>query len=254
MIEFRCKNCGQKISTPKIHAGKKGKCPRCKNAIVVPKIEPAEQTDSTISLSKAGSDLTFLDIPPKSEVKIKETAEDSHPEKTFEEIYGYEQKRVIDDERTAKRKHPWIIDIFLYPTSVPGLTILGILVGVPLLVRILVTISELLALKLPPMFVFVLLFKYLGFIVQIVIGLYIFWYCCECVRDSAAGGLRAPETMANTPGFAEMLWQLTRILGCLAFFALPAVLYSHYTSQHNGIYTNSPKKVRVRCILPDRQI
>ena len=39
MIKFYCKDCGQKISAPEKHAGKKGKCPKCKNIIVVPKAE-----------------------------------------------------------------------------------------------------------------------------------------------------------------------------------------------------------------------
>lgn len=37
MIRFRCKNCGQKITVGEIHAGKKGKCPKCKSVVIVPK-------------------------------------------------------------------------------------------------------------------------------------------------------------------------------------------------------------------------
>lgn len=36
MIEFHCESCGQKITVPQKYAGKKGTCPKCKNAIVVP--------------------------------------------------------------------------------------------------------------------------------------------------------------------------------------------------------------------------
>ena len=35
-IKFHCESCGQSISVPQIHAGKKGKCPKCKTPIVVP--------------------------------------------------------------------------------------------------------------------------------------------------------------------------------------------------------------------------
>jgi len=35
-IKFNCQNCGQSISVPQIYAGKKGKCPKCKNVIVIP--------------------------------------------------------------------------------------------------------------------------------------------------------------------------------------------------------------------------
>lgn len=36
IIEFHCESCGQKITVPEKYAGKKGSCPKCKNAIVVP--------------------------------------------------------------------------------------------------------------------------------------------------------------------------------------------------------------------------
>ena len=36
MIEFYCK-CGQKINVPKVHGGKKGRCPKCKQVIAIPK-------------------------------------------------------------------------------------------------------------------------------------------------------------------------------------------------------------------------
>jgi len=40
MIQFQCKNCGQKIKVQEKFAGKKGKCPKCKHLIVIP---PAKQ-------------------------------------------------------------------------------------------------------------------------------------------------------------------------------------------------------------------
>jgi len=52
MIKFHCENCGQKFKVPETQAGKKGKCPKCKDTIVVPKIQPqshlTKQTDSEI--------------------------------------------------------------------------------------------------------------------------------------------------------------------------------------------------------------
>ena len=35
--------------------------------------------------------------------------------------------------------------------------------------------------------------------------LYVNWYIAECIRDSAAGGIRAVDTTASTPGFGELL-------------------------------------------------
>lgn len=36
MIRFNCKNCGHRLKIPDQHAGKKGKCPECKQLIVIP--------------------------------------------------------------------------------------------------------------------------------------------------------------------------------------------------------------------------
>ena len=36
MIKFHCKSCGQKFTVSDQQAGKKGKCPKCKQTIVIP--------------------------------------------------------------------------------------------------------------------------------------------------------------------------------------------------------------------------
>ena len=134
--------------------------------------------------------------------------------------------KVIEDAQLeVKRKLPWLIDIFLYPTSAPGLTILGIVIGVPFLLHILVKFLGLFSLVFPPMLVFLALFAAIRVIVSFVLILYMYWYVCECIRDSAGGGIRAPETISITPGLGELLWQFLKIVGCLAFFSLPTLIY-----------------------------
>jgi Tol biopolymer transport system component/peroxiredoxin/DNA-directed RNA polymerase subunit RPC12/RpoP len=49
-IKFHCQNCGQSISVPQIYAGKKGKCPKCKNVVVIPTAE-ATPAKSTSMIS-----------------------------------------------------------------------------------------------------------------------------------------------------------------------------------------------------------
>ena len=46
MIRFNCKNCGQKFKVSDQKAGKKGKCPKCKQTIVIPPAaqEPAQES------------------------------------------------------------------------------------------------------------------------------------------------------------------------------------------------------------------
>ena len=46
MIEFHCKNCGQKLSVQDQNSGKRVKCPKCKNIVVIPEIENLNAVDS----------------------------------------------------------------------------------------------------------------------------------------------------------------------------------------------------------------
>jgi hypothetical protein len=246
MIKFHCKSCGVRIRVPKVHAGKKGKCPRCKNIVIVPRAEqtdaPTSRTDfsdSRVSSKNSNLKLTFLDIPQKDSPPPQPTNQDYVSDASFERTQYLEEStglKTVEPEPVPERKLPWLIDIFFYPTSKPGLTTLGIIVGIPLLFRGFVFIFGILALRFPPALVFLALFAIVGLIVKIVLYLYMYWYLCACIRDSASGGIRAPETLAVTPGLGEIFWQTLRIIACLAFFALPAVAYSHNTKQTDAIY------------------
>jgi len=47
-IKFHCKNCGQGMGVPQAYAGKKGKCPKCKNLVLVPCIKRESSEDTRI--------------------------------------------------------------------------------------------------------------------------------------------------------------------------------------------------------------
>ena len=246
MIRFHCKNCGQKFSVPQTNAGKKGRCPKCKNIVFVPEVE---DTESVTSQTKPGAseissrdsilDSRLFDIPQESKVVGHPTAQESVSDKALEDL----QKLLegvgiskVESEPVPERKLPWFIDIFLYPASKPGLTILGIIIGIPLLFKLIVKLLGAFTLAFPPMLVFLALFAIIGFIVDILLALYMYWYICECIRDSAAGGIRAPETISTTPGLGDMLLQLIRILACLVFFAAPVLIYAHYAHKADFIF------------------
>lgn len=224
VIKFRCKNCGQKIHVPKIHAGKKGKCPKCKSVIVVvPEAadkEPiaAQSKPDVKEINSKTSDLdpALFDIPPKSV-----------SDETLDDLLGLEEKTEIDEaEQTGQRKLPWFIDIFLYPISTPGLIILAIITVVPLSINIVAGL-------LGPLGFFV---SIPGIVINIVIGLYMYWYFCECIRDSAGGGVRAPDVLVSAPSLGDMFWQVLKIVGCLAFFFLPAFIYSQCVKRTDTIF------------------
>jgi len=228
-IRFYCDNCGYKSTVSESYAGKQIRCPKCYYIIFIPKIKSTGTTgQSSPGKTKTSSqysdyDLTLLNITEKEKIQNQQAG---IPEETTEYEQELEEDSQEEAEPATQRKLPWIIDIFLYPISTPGLIMLGIFVGVPLLIDILM--------RLVGTFAVVLIFP--SVIINIVIRLYLYWYIAECVRDSAMGGIRAPETLSSKPGLSDMFWQMVSIVGCLVFFLGPAFFYQYFTEKTDAIF------------------
>jgi phage FluMu protein Com len=234
MIRFSCKHCGQKIRVPEAGAGRKGKCPKCKNIVLVPKVEDTTEVASSVEPidPKIVPQATILN-PSVFEDGPKETA--AEETSTVGEaaggslglmagVLGSRTGYEIQEEKPT-RKLPWFIDIFLYPISKAGLTTMGIIICVPLAISLFLFLLGMMMLAFPPMLVFVVFFGIIGWLIQGLITLFAYWYLCECIRDSADGGIRAPETMATTPGIGDIFWQFMRLVGCFIFFWAPLAGY-----------------------------
>ncbi len=217
-IRFYCDNCGNKSTVSEGYAGKKIRCPKCYNIISIPKIESTGETKTSSKYS--GYDLTLLNTQEQNIIKHQQIREYIASEQALEDSK-------TEEDSNNQRKLPWFIDIFLYPFSVPGLKSLAIFIGVPLLITILGTI---LPIQLS------CLFGLVTMVVNIVIFFYIYWYFVECVRDSADGGVRAPEGLGATPGFMGMFWQTVNVIGCLAIFFTPFVLYMLFAKRADIIF------------------
>jgi hypothetical protein len=218
VIQFYCKNCGYKFSAPDKIAGQKGRCPNCRNTIVVPGIEGAKsvakqtETDaSEISSTDSILDPNLFDIPQK-----KQAAPDI-PAQIQDKAPGR-----FEPEPLPERKLPWLIDIFLYPANSPGMIFLAIAVLVPLVLQVAA--------------LFLCIFGLLFSLLIALIAMYIYWFLAQCVRDSAAGGLRAPETMAETPGIGELIWQVLELFACFVLYAASAGVYFWYTHRFDTVF------------------
>lgn len=55
MIRFHCKSCGQKINVAGKYAGKKGKCPKCKNIVIVPRAQNVSSVETQAGSPKEAS-------------------------------------------------------------------------------------------------------------------------------------------------------------------------------------------------------
>ena len=226
MIVFRCKNCGQRFKVPAATAGKKGRCPKCKETIRVPQPAGSDAARNHGEPSK----------PPVIELMPPPPADRPAALPLGEQLAMMAGRQTDGPEPPPRRKLPWIIDIFFYPVNKPGLLILAICVGAPLIANLIVKLLAIWTLVFTPMFVFLMIFLILRLILEVLLTLYVLWYWFECIKDSAAGGIRAPETVGNTPGLAEMFWQLLRTIICILLFTAPCVLYVRRTQSVDAIF------------------
>jgi len=233
MIKFSCQHCGQKIRVPEVGAGRKGKCPKCKNIVLVPKVEdttpvasPAELKTSEIVSGDAILDSSRFEIAQEDKTAKRGTFEDSASDTAMDELQRLQGSlRKIEPEPLPERKLPWFVDIVIYPTSKAGLTMLGIFIGVPLLMEAFVLALGLLTEIFGPFLVFYVFFMVISLLINIVIRLYRYWYLSECIRDSSGGQIRAPDTVAFTPGLWEMLSIFMKMFVCIVVLSAPMYFY-----------------------------
>jgi len=233
MIKFNCKKCGQKLSVPGDRAGTKGKCPRCRNIIIVPETQSTHpvinQSDAEVPAVETDSffdNEILLKAIEKDQIQDEMLGLSALPEKATEYEHEPIEEPSDDTELPPERKHPWFIDIFLYPICTPCLLTLGIIIIIPLLINIAVGL-------LGP---FGILALVPGMFLNFVISMYFLWYLAECIRDSAEGGIRAPETLANSPSLGELFCQLFRLLICILIFAGPVGYYYIKTNRTDTIF------------------
>jgi len=98
---------------------------------------------------------------------------------------------------------------------------LGVMVGVPL-VLIGLSLASYPLIPAAPILIFVIVPLLLASLAgTLIMLLYFLWYLCTCVRDSAAGGLRTPETLGQTPGLFELFGHLFQVGVCVGLFPGP---------------------------------
>ena len=128
----------------------------------------------------------------------------------FEYIESDENVEVV-----GVRKLPWPIDILLYPVSVSGIANIFVITFGPIVVSI-----------LP-----------FGGLIGCIFSLYACWYLAECVKDSAAGEIRASSVMASSDDdLGGMFWSWVNIFGCYLVCFGPAAGYSLMTERQDITY------------------
>jgi len=213
VIDFHCEHCGRLISVPKIQTGRQAQCPKCKGIFVIPKVNTAD-------------DLALLDVPEEYKIRGQRFHQDTKAKKALEQVDKTEEEATTKASETYTQSNlPWIIDIFLYPTSKPGLTHLAFFAGAYFAAGLVQFVGG-------PLMI---LTGFPIFVMRILIGLYFSWYVTECIRDSAAGRIRAPEAFA-TADLNDMYSQWQHIVGCYLLFAGPAGFYFLFTYRTDRVF------------------
>jgi len=231
IIKFRCENCGQKFSVHKNNAGKKGRCPKCKNIIVIPEVQiqspltrQGDSEDSKINSKYSAYDLSLLAMPQKDETQELAL---SHTEAAADsDEYNQEPEEESSEETAVLSRLPWFIDIFLYPISASGLVNLAILSFLP---RMLPPLGHLnYWIHLSPSIAIIVVF--VGYLI----------YCLsDCIRDSAGGNRRAPDIELSPSillNAGELIWLILNTFICVAVCVGPLVAYLIITKQTDIIF------------------
>jgi len=260
--EVQCQNCGQKINVPKTYAGKQVKCPTCKFVVAIPRTlessaepgvvrfacptcrhqidEPESSRGKLIPCPHCDS---FVAVPSLQSSALKNEAP-NEPEKEVDESEEQFERLQIGSIREFKqppnavtrRKLPWIFDIFLFPTSMSGMSVLAIVVFTRFFFRVTVLyLGETARVFLPCLAPFGLMVG-IGIFVRIALYMYLCWYLCECIRGSAEGGVRAVETKGYNPGLGEMFGHTIKIGFCFLLYLGPSTIYLIETKNKDAIF------------------
>jgi len=234
MIKFNCPNCSGKLKVPEDRAGKKGKCPKCKNPILIPDsqtvadlLTPAPAAEMQEPAEPQPYKLTFLDAPqiPAPQPAPTEICDesDSIPEYTQPPLLGSVRH---EPEPIPQRKLPWVIDIFLFPMSLMSVVVLLLCLTVPIMLRIVLFACG----------PFMPIFLPFAWIILIMLYLYAFWYFSASIAHSAEGQIRAPSAAVDAPGIWDMFLNVFRAIICFLCFFFPMIFYLGRTQTFDTIF------------------
>ena len=208
---------------PEKHAGKKGRCPKCKGVVHIPKSPTVNlrQRQDQVKAIKASSidpayESALLEMPPREESSNDVPKHISH--------IGQIESPVLrePDERSAL---PGWVDILLYPLNTAGIIHL-------------IFLWLLVFLFCPSVMAYLGLGQEYIPVVYILPIAYVLYYFTECLRDSAAGHYRAPDfgLRPAMPDRWECVSELFIVLGSIALCFWPVAVYYVFTERVDWIY------------------
>ena len=219
MIRLKCPACGCSLQVEEARGGGRGRCPKCNHVIAIPTaagpapppVPPAQDPDKEVTLVEG-------------EMRLKERPPDQPKPEAEPPSWALAEPPALGP-RTPKglRRHPWLIDVLLYPSSASGMVNLGVFAA-------LLLVSTLL------WWVYIPYGGLLRLILGVSITSYLVYYLTDCVRDSADGGT-GPRTTWPAYRPSEMPYSSSRtswwpfspsafLRGCTDWLAGGSIRYS----------------------------
>jgi len=232
MIKFHCDNCGRKFSVPESQAGRKGRCSKCKQEVIVPGPNNSSSFTDTNGLEAnskvSGIDSSLFDVPQKKETAAESVTQQQIPDQSFEDSQESDESMTAEEkepEDAIKSRLPWFIDIFLYMFSLAGVIHL---IGLWLLIFLIC----------PLIMARVGLGTEYAPIVYFFPFSYMLYYFTECIRYSAQGHCRAPDFWIHSTDSDKWacVSQLFVVTGSVAVCFWPVAVYYITTERSDLIY------------------
>lgn len=227
-IELKCKNCGLIISVPILHAGKEGFCPKCKNPILIPR--PSDEFNEVQSDTEEPNKHL---VGNAGNLTLLDVPEEYKLKDELKGISPEPSKTTIAEPDTINEPAP-------KETHPPGYRKLPWFIDIFLYPVSMSGLMHLIMFTLLPPVIFLLsifgcTMALISLMMIIALGLYMLWFFNECVRDSAKGGTRAPEAFA-TADLGEMWSEAKYIISCFIIFVLPFFLYFLITKRVDNVF------------------
>jgi DNA-directed RNA polymerase subunit RPC12/RpoP len=232
MMNFNCDNCGQKFNVPEGRAGKKGRCPKCRQEFIIPGQDDyglfGGRSGSKINHKISDIDSSLFDIPQKTEKAEELITQQQIPDESSESSNESDESVEVDEKNPEDKTAfmlPWFINIFLYPFDLEGIIRL---IGLWLLIFLfcpLIMARVGLGTEYAPIVYF--------FPVS-----YALYYLTECIRHSAAGHYRAPNFWFHPTDTDkwDCVSQLFVVVGSIAVCFCPVTIYYIATERSDLIY------------------
>jgi hypothetical protein len=75
-----------------------------------------------------------------------------------------------------------------------------------------------------------------GALVSLFLVVYALWYYCQCIRSSAEGNVRAPDTMTMSADMMDIFGEPLKLISLVGILMVPALAYAKYGGGFDNVF------------------